>query len=98
MGTLFGALNSSLSAMEALQNALEVTQNNVSNATTPGYASQTATFVADPLNISGGRVGGVHSGPTQSSDNRYADQAVQSQNSLEGGFSAQSTALAPLQS
>lgn len=98
MGTLFGALNSSLSAMEALQNALEVTQNNVSNATTPGYASQTATFVADPLNLSQGRVGGVHSGPIQSSDNRYADQAVQTQNSLAGGFNAQSTALAPLQS
>ena len=98
MGSLFGALNSSLSAMEALQNALDVTQNNVSNATTPGYANQTATFVADPFNLSGGRDGGVSSGPTQSSDNRYADQAVQTQMSLEGGFNAQSTALSPIQS
>ncbi len=98
MGTLFGALNSSLSALEAFQNALDVTQSNVSNASTPGYASQTATFVADPLNLAGGQDGGVASGPTQSSDNHYADQAVQTQMSLQGSFTAQSTALSSIQS
>jgi flagellar hook-associated protein FlgK len=97
MGTLFGALNNSLSAIEAFQNALDVTQNNVTNASTPGYASQTATFQADPLNLSGGLDGGVSSGPAQSSDSHYADQAVQTQLSLQGSFTAQSTALSSIQ-
>lgn len=98
MGSLFGALDSSLSALTALQNAMDVVQNNVSNASTPGYANQTATFVAEPLNISGGLDGGVQSGPTQSSDSHYADQAVQAQMSAQGGFTAQSTALSSIQS
>ncbi len=97
MGSLFGALNNSLSAMEAYQNAMDVAQNNVSNASTPGYASQTSTFLADPLNLSGGQDGGVSSGPTQSTDSRFADQAVQAQMSQEGSYTAQNTALSSIQ-
>lgn len=97
MGTLFGALTNSLSAMEAYQNAMDVAQNNVSNASTPGYASQTATFTADPLNLSGGQDGGVSSGPTESTDSRYADQAVQAQQSQLGNYTAQNTALSSIQ-
>lgn len=84
--------------MEAIQNALDVAQNNVSNASTPGYANQTPTFVADPFNLSQGNDGGVQSGPTQSSDDHYADQAVQAQMSLQGSFTAQSSALSSIQS
>jgi flagellar hook-associated protein 1 FlgK len=98
MGTLFGALNSSLSALEAFQKALNVAQNNVSNASTPGYASQTATFQAQSFNPAGGLEGGVNSGPTQSTDNRFADQATQTQLSLQGNFTAQSSALSSIQS
>jgi len=97
MGTLFGALNSSVSALDAYQNALNVVQENVSNASTPGYANQSPTFVAQPFNLSQGLVGGVNAGPTQSSDSHYADQAVQNQLSLLGNYTAQSTALSPIQ-
>lgn len=98
MGGLFGALNSSLSAMEALQNALDVAQNNVSNASTPGYASQTATFNAQPFDPPGGLDGGVNAGPTESTDSHFADQAVQTQYSLLGNYTSQSTALSSIQS
>jgi len=98
MGGLFGALNNSLSALEAFQRALNVAQNNVSNAATPGYANQVATFEAQPFNLSGGLDGGVNSGPTQSTDNQYADQAVWAQLSAQGNFSAQSSALSAIQS
>jgi flagellar hook-associated protein 1 FlgK len=98
MGTLFGALNSSLQAIQAFQNALEISQNNVSNASTPGYADQIATFEASPFNLSGGLSGGVQSGPTQSTDNYYADQAVRNQLSAQGNASAQNTALSSIQS
>src|SRR5579871_2796939 len=98
MGTLFGALNSSLQAIDAFQKALQVSQNNVSNASTPGYADQIATFEATPFDPNGGLTGGVRSGPTQSTDNYYADQAVWNQLSAQGNASAQSTALSSIQS
>jgi flagellar hook-associated protein 1 FlgK len=97
MGGLFGALANSLSAIEAFQNALDVTQNNVSNASTPGYASQIATFEAQSFDPQGGLDGGVNSGPTQSTDNHYADQAVRTSYSLQGNAEAQSNALSSIQ-
>lgn len=98
MGSLFGALNSSLSAIQTFQNAIDVAENNVSNASTPGYASQIATFEAQPFIPLGGLDGGVHSGPTQSTDDQYADQAVRNQLSQQGNYTAQSTALSSIQS
>ncbi len=97
MGTLFGALNSSLTAIQAFQTALNISQNNVSNASTPGYARQVANLEALPFDASGGLTGGVKAGPAQSTQNEYADQAVRTQLSQQGSFSAQSTALASIQ-
>jgi flagellar hook-associated protein 1 FlgK len=97
MGGLFGALNSSLDALKAFENALNVSQNNVSNASTPGYAKQTSTFEALPFQEPGGLSGGVQSGPTQSTDNQYADEAVRTQLGLQGNYTAQSTALSSIQ-
>lgn len=97
MGGLFGALDSSLSALQAFQNALDVTQNNVSNASTPGYSSQIATFEAQSFNPLNGLDGGVNAGPTQSTDNQYADQAVRTQYSLQGNATAQSNSLSSIQ-
>ena len=68
MGGLFGALANSLSAIEAFQNALDVTQNNVSNATTPGYANQIATFEAQSFDPQGGLDGGGTAGPPMGRD------------------------------
>jgi len=98
MGGLFGALNGSLSALDAFQNALTVAQNNISNSSTPGYSAQIATFEARSFNPNQGLDGGVDSGPTQSTDNQYADQAVRTQLSLQGSFTAQSSALSSIQS
>ena len=98
MGTLFGALSSGLEAIQAFQNALEISQNNVSNASTPGYADQIATFEASAFNIGGGLPGGVQSGPTQSTDSHYADQAVRNQLAAQGNAAAQNTALSSIQS
>ena len=56
------------------------------------------TFEALPFEEPGGLSGGVQSGPTQSSDNKYADQAVRTQLEAQGNYTAQSTALASIQS
>src|SRR5580693_7871777 len=98
MGTLFGTLNNTLDAIEAFQSALNVSQNNVSNASTPGYAAQVATLQALPFDTSSGLTGGVAAGPTQSTQDEYANQAVRAQESMQGNFSAQSNALSSIQS
>lgn len=98
MGGIFSSLSSSLDALRSFQNALEVSQNNVSNSSTPGYARQVATFDALPFDPSGGLAGGVGSGTTQSTDNEYADQAVRTAYSAQGYYSSQSSALSSIQS
>jgi flagellar hook-associated protein 1 FlgK len=97
MGSLFGTLNNSLEAIQAFQTALSVSQNNVSNSSTPGYARQVANLEALPFDPSNGSTGGVQAGPTQSTQNEYANQAVRNQLSQQGNFTAQSSALASIQ-
>jgi flagellar hook-associated protein 1 FlgK len=98
MGGLFGSLNSSLQALQAFETALNVSQNNVSNSSTPGYARQTVQLEAQPFNITQGAAGGVKAGSVQSTDNIYADQAVRDQLSEQGNYNAQSSALGSIQS
>src|SRR5262249_38168013 len=97
MGGLFSALNNSLDAIRAFQNSLEVSQNNVSNANTPGYARQVATLEAMPLDLPGGLIGGVRAGPPLSTQDADVHQAVRDQPSPQGSFTAQSSALASIQ-
>jgi flagellar hook-associated protein 1 FlgK len=98
MGGLFGSLNSSLQALQAFEKALNVSQNNVSNSSTPGYARQTIQLEAQPFDIAGGQAGGVKAGAVQSTDNPYADQAVRDQLAQQGNYNAQSAALGNIQS
>jgi flagellar hook-associated protein 1 FlgK len=79
MGSLMTALMNTANSMKAVEQALAVTENNVINASTPGYAKQTATFVAQPFDLTVGLPGGVSAGPVQSSRNAFAEQAVRSQ-------------------
>lgn len=97
MSTLFAALNSMAGAIDAFENALNVSQNNIANAQTPGYVEQTATF--DPLpSDSTGSIGGVESGPTVSSRDVYAESAVQQAETTLGNWSQQVNTLQDLQS
>jgi flagellar hook-associated protein 1 len=98
MGGLFSSLNSSVEALRSFESALAVSQNNVSNASTPGYARQVAQLDSQPFNLSAGLTGGVQFGGTQSTQNEYLDQAVRTQLSAQGYFTAQSGPLASIQS
>ena len=98
MGGLFSSLNTSLEALRSLQSALAVTQNNVSNANTPGYARQIALLESQPFNLSAGMAGGVQFGGTQSTQNEYLNQAVRTQLSGQGYFTGESNPLASIQS
>src|SRR5271156_5755659 len=96
MGTLFSALNSAGTALDAFQQAVDVSQNNVTNANTAGYAKQVAQINALPFEPSNGLSGGVQE-QTQDTRNQYAETAVQQQQSLLGLYTQLQTSLAPLQ-
>jgi len=74
-----------------------VTENNVANASTPGYAEQTQTFEALPFDPSGGMTGGVTAGQVVSARNQFDEQAVWLQNSLLGQAQQQVNTLTNLQ-
>ena len=73
-----------------------MTQNNVANANSPGYAKQVPTFQSQDFQTTGGVSGGVRE-QTQDTRSEFADNAVQQQLSLLGQFQQLQTSLAPLQ-
>ncbi len=79
MGTLSTSLINSANALQVYSDALDVVQNNVTNANTPGYAEQSVTLVAQPFDLATGAPGGVGLGPTQSSRSQYAEQSVRTE-------------------
>jgi flagellar hook-associated protein 1 FlgK len=97
MASLFTALGNASNSLDVLQQAIGVVQNNVTNATTPGYVTQTLNMVARPFNATGNLWGGVEATGTQSARDVYAEQSVWSANQQSGYTSQQSASLNQLQ-
>ncbi len=95
--SLFSALSSTANALSAFEQALSVTQNNVNNASTAGYARQVPVLQALPFEQGTGEVGGVQSGPMQDTRNLFAEANVQTGNSQLGLFQQQASSLTSLQ-
>ena len=76
MSNLLASLVSSANTLQAYGQVMETLQNNVSNASTPGYAKQSAELYALPFDPEHGVTGGVRSGELRSTRNEYAEQAV----------------------
>lgn len=74
-----------------------VVQNNVANASTPGYVTQTPTLNAQPFDPADNLWGGVQAGAVQSSRNQYAEENVWNQNTLVGSSTQQASSLSALQ-
>jgi flagellar hook-associated protein 1 len=97
MGNLFSVLNSASQSLQAFEQAIDVTQNNVTNANSPGYADQVPQLISQDFeSITGVNYGGVKE-VTQDTRSTYADTAVQQQLSLQGMYQQLQTTLAPLQ-
>ena len=79
MGSLTASLINAAYALQVYDGALNVTENNVINANTPGYANQRVTLVAQPFDLITGAPGGVLLGSTQTSRNQFAEQSVRTQ-------------------
>src|ERR1039458_5948363 len=98
MSNLIASILTSAGALDAYTQVLDVVQNNVSNASTPDYASQTQTLDALRFDLSRGFSGGVAAGQVVSSRNEYAEQAVQQQTTLLGQAQQDVNSLTALQS
>ena len=98
MANLLSSLLNSSTALSAYEQVLAVTQNNVANASTPGYAKQTLMLEAMPLDLALGSAGGVRPGQIQSSRDQYAEQAVRRQTVGEGQAQQNVNSLTALQS
>jgi flagellar hook-associated protein 1 FlgK len=84
MSNLLASLRASSGALEALQAALGVSQNNVSNASTPGYARQEIGMKAREFAPQDGLVGGVTASDLKSTRDEFAEAVVRKQTSAFG--------------
>lgn len=98
MSNLLATLGSTAGALNAIDQILQVTQNNVANASTPGFAKQSLPLEAMPFDLSVGATGGVRAGQIQSARDQYAEQAVRRQNTLLGQAQQNVDSLTNLQS
>jgi flagellar hook-associated protein 1 FlgK len=97
MSSISSALHVASGTLIALDQALVVTENNVSNASTPGYVQQTQTFYSMPFSVESGADGGVRAGEVVSARDQYAEQAVWQQNTLLGQSTQDVSSLTSLQ-
>jgi flagellar hook-associated protein 1 FlgK len=84
MVDLFSSMVSTAGTLQAYNSVLQVVQNNVANASTPGYVKQQQSLEALPFDAGSGLTGGVAAGAIQSARSEYADQAVRRQSTLLG--------------
>lgn len=96
MANLLSSLSSLSSGLRAFEQALGASQNNVGNASTAGYARQTATMTALPFDVSGGLIGGVATGEIKNARDKFAELAVQRQASSLGQFQESAALLLSL--
>lgn len=82
MSGLFSAIQIAGNALSAHSRVLEVTQNNLVNASTPGYARQNASLAAEEFNPALGLLGGVRFGAVTNSRSEFAESNVRTQRSL----------------
>jgi flagellar hook-associated protein 1 FlgK len=98
MSNLLASLVSSAGALDTYNRVLEVTQNNVANANTPGYARQSLQLRALPFDPQGGLTGGVRTSELQSARNDYAERGVRRQELGLGREQQNVNSLAALES
>ncbi len=97
MSPLSASLTNASNALDVLSQAIGVIQNNVSNASTPGYVTQTLNMTASPFNASGNLAGGVQANGISDGRSVAAEQAVWSANEQAGQSAQEASSLSSLQ-
>ncbi|MEN6534359.1 MAG: flagellar hook-associated protein FlgK [Bryobacteraceae bacterium] len=98
MSSLMSSLQLSANALGAYDDALTVSRNNVSNASTTGYAAQRASLSAMAFDLDQGLIGGVEAGEVQSTRSQYAEKSVRQEESALGYYEQVATSLESLES
>ncbi len=98
MPNLMSTLISSATALSVFERALVVTENNVANASTPGYAVQRLALQAMDFEPELGLIGGVRAGDVESARDQYAELAVRRQLESLGLYDQKAASLASLES
>jgi flagellar hook-associated protein 1 len=93
VANLLASLNTSGSALEAFQRSLDVIQNNINNASTPGYAKQRTNLEARSFDVAGGLTGGVAAQGLADSRDELAESEVRRQLSSLGTLSGRAEAV-----
>jgi flagellar hook-associated protein 1 FlgK len=97
MSNLLASLRTSGNSLAAFQEALGTIQNNIDNASTPGYAKQRVKLEAQPFDLGGGLTGGVAARGLDDSRNEFAEEEVRRQANTLGRFQAQSEAVSSIE-
>jgi flagellar hook-associated protein 1 FlgK len=97
MSNLFASLRSSTSSLDAITQAVAITQNNITNAGSAGYAKQRVTLQALQFDPQNGLAGGVTNGKLASSRDEYVERAVRSQEGKAAAADANTIALSKLE-
>jgi flagellar hook-associated protein 1 FlgK len=97
MSNLLASLLSSAGTLSAYDRVLQVTQNNVANASTPGYAKQRQALNATAFDPGMGLYGGVTAGEVQSMRDEYSERAVWRENVGLGYADQQVNSLSALE-
>jgi flagellar hook-associated protein 1 FlgK len=92
------ALVNAAGALSAFSRVLDVTQNNVTNASTPGYVKQTQTLQAGQFDLASGLSGGVRAGEVESARDQFAEQAVRRETTALGTASQNVESLTQVES
>jgi flagellar hook-associated protein 1 FlgK len=98
MSSLLAMMGATGNALSILRQALGVIQNNVNNASTPGYATQRLNLEAMPLDVAAGLAGGVSAAGLHNSRDQYAEEQLQQQTQALGQYTAQAQATGTIQS
>src|SRR5271168_2096931 len=93
MAGLFSSLNTASTALAVFSRALGVSQSNVANASTPGYASQQANIL--PIDLSGDGAGTDYLSVTSNASS-LADASVQAASSQASYSQTQTQQLSPV--
>lgn len=97
MGNLLGSILATASSMRAFAQGLNVVQNNVANANTPGFVKQTQEFRVNSFDVTRGLTGGVSLGPLLNSRDEFAEQSVRNQQSASAGADQRAGDLSQLE-
>lgn len=83
MSNIMAGLIESANALNAFDQVLQVTQNNVANASTPGFAKRSLQLTTEPFQPPG-LLGGVAAGTLENFRDQFAEQAVRRETAVLG--------------